>query len=935
MTRLMAVLSYVVVLVPLGGRADHVITGRRSTLCPAVEARCLARCEMEGAENRLNGHIYSHKEMSRCLDRCEEEFCPPPEEEDEEDERRRRLSKKAKKATTRKEGQQWPRPFVGPGRALVAVPRDNYEVFLSWRLLEGDSSFVIYRRSKEMDSKHREGWSAIGQSKISSYLDEDVHLVVTGGSFEYYVEEAQSKASSRVATARPKATGRDYVTLAGPGTPQISNALFADTDGDGELEAVVWRKTADGKYSIAVIELLSDDVPSVRSFDNDLGGRATAAKNERGWLVVEGVRGKALKEAPGSETSLWSRPRAAGDVDGDGREEIWTTAVFKDGKCRYVLLKDDGISSTLRVMASVESPYPLCDGADNSRHDCFVANLDGDPSRLSVGLMGGRHEPWRIFMFDFDISQQKLVPRWDAGSSLKEKTLKEKQRKAAYANKQTSHNAAIVDVDCDGRDEILAGATAIDDDGSLLWDANAWFGKSAHVDGVVVDDVDHRLPGFEVVLFSETGPEFGVYRAIDGSPVFEGVAPGYHLQWNIAVNVSGRPGFLDVVGTYGGHFVDGGSATLTDSTSRTPFPFADWPREAHNWHPIDWDGGTGHQTAIFGYCLKSNFSNLGGCDPPPPDFQHRPKVFGLHGREVFRVVTPEKKDTPDEDREDDDDEEGKASSSSSSSNAAAAATPEKKSTNRRDVISRSVTNAVDVVGDHREELIVQMADGAVRAYLNARAPALEAKPTKLQDYHYRRFLAHAAFPSHVAALGATCRNDGAPPADFRPVQFFDTGADVAKLRSELNALKRRSHQRRNNDHRTLRSNAIAVKRELILARARVDLRRHIANLTQFDTLAITKADDLDTNDTAAAHQRDPSLVADLPLQQPFEQSCSRKRFGFCFGRSTKVGILIKEEDDAIAANLKAKEESKKLRAASSSSSSSSLEQGRGGLRRRP
>mmetsp|Transcript_4353 Transcript_4353/g.13573 ORF Transcript_4353/g.13573 Transcript_4353/m.13573 type:complete len:351 (-) Transcript_4353:223-1275(-) len=70
-------------------------------------------------------------------------------------------------------------------------------------------------------------------------------------------------------------------------------------------------------------------------------------------------------------------------------------------------------------------------------------------------------------------------------------------------------------------------------------------------------------------------------------------------------------------------------------------------------------------------------------------------------------------------------------------------------------VARSVTNAVDVVGDHREDLVVQLGDGTVRASLNAREQPLSVKPTKLEDPHSRRFLAHAAFPSHVAALGST------------------------------------------------------------------------------------------------------------------------------------------------------------------------------------
>lgn len=51
---------------------------RREATCAskAVNRRCQARCELNGAETMIAGYAFSHKEMARCLDRCEEEMCP-------------------------------------------------------------------------------------------------------------------------------------------------------------------------------------------------------------------------------------------------------------------------------------------------------------------------------------------------------------------------------------------------------------------------------------------------------------------------------------------------------------------------------------------------------------------------------------------------------------------------------------------------------------------------------------------------------------------------------------------------------------------------------------------------------------------------------------------------------------------------------------------
>lgn len=805
----------------------------RETSCPAIEERCLVRCEMAGAENRLRGQLFFHKEMVRCLDRCEEELCP------RDIARQGEFTWTHASSSSRSSSQFAPLQAVGSGRGLVAVARPGFGIFVSWRRLAADAQGAAYAVLRRRVGSHT--WTPLATVKTTSFVDHLWNASRSARTYEYKVRAVRGGlggVDSRVGRVVASDVGRDFVELvtAEASASVVSNAMFADTDGDGELEAVCWKKSAmngglEKRYVLSIVEL--DGSGAHREFDNAMG-RPVSPLNERGWIVVENKRGKALKEAPGSETSLWSRPRAAGDVDGDGAEEIWTTAVV-DGVCRYVLLKDDG--KQINMLASVTSPYPLCDGADNSRHDAFVANLDGDPTRLSLGIMGGRHAPWRIFMFDYDGT--KIVPRWDVGSGM----ATQKVEGFASANDQTAHNVAVVDVDCDGRDELIAGATVIDDDGTILWDANSWFGKSAHVDGAVIDDVDPGSPGFEVVLFSETGPEYAVYRAATGFPLLEAVAPGFHVQWMIAVNASGKDEGLDVVGTYGGHFVDGGFAVSSNKTT-DPYPFGDWPREAHNWYPIDWDGKGGRETAIYGFHQHPEDDGRA---------EHRPKIFGAHGVELFQVTGD-------------------------------------------GVVMRALANAIDIVGDHREEIVVQMADGSVRAYLNAEPldPGVDAQRTKLEDYHYRRFLAHSTFPSHVAALGTTCANLDAFN-ETETVSFYEPSTDVESitcvpfdfsLPSRRQRLAHLKAKLRNpiKDRRRLRSKILSLRRELAIVRARMDVRRDLVNLTITDVRAIP---------FIVTRRSQP---APTTPSRPFEQECGRKRFGFCFGRGSKLGKLIRAED---------------------------------------
>mmetsp|Transcript_4331 Transcript_4331/g.13070 ORF Transcript_4331/g.13070 Transcript_4331/m.13070 type:complete len:943 (+) Transcript_4331:311-3139(+) len=826
----------------LRARPTRAAKARRAPRCADADvvARCLARCELFGAELKLRAaRRFDGVIANRCLEECEEDFCPrrpPPGTE--------WVVPDATKKTVDPSATTFKRRPVGDGRALVAVPQPEAKVFLSWRMLavdgaghgagaKGDRVERVDDRAPPNYSVQRRvaggEWEGITTSSRTSLIDTPPGK--KGTVYEYRVKATSGDRRdvwSRVASVKTESTGKDYVELSPPdqktgankraSMPPISNVLLADTDGDGELEGVAWRKVgsdADGtkRYVISIIEF--DGSGITRDYDTDMG-RPPPAKPPKGdWVTVES-KGKrsVLKEAPGSESSLWTRPRAAGDVDGDGREEIWTVG-HVDGACVYLLLRDDGVNVSL--VASTPSPYPICDGADNSRHDAFLANLDGDPNKLSLGMAGGRHEPWRIFVWDL-IDGTTLVPRWDSGSGVATR----RDGKVATANAQNSHNVAVVDVDCDGRDEIIAGGTVVDDDGSILWGTNHWFGASAHVDGIVVDDIDPDSPGFEILLFSETGPEWGLYRAADGAPRVEAVAAEFHLQWNLAVNVSESRG-LDVVGTFGGHLVDGGFSY--GGGAFKPYPFGKWPREALNWFPIDWDGRGGHQACIFGFHVEGQVSS--GVDRRrrlEAQPIANPRIYGFLGKEIKEV-----------------------------------------NAGTKEQILRVLVSAVDIVGDHREEVLVQMADGSLRAYFNVATPFVQ-KPTKLEDPHYRRFLGHATFPSHVAALGTTCSNTEPLSKKAPPPRRDWEGStrDVAALKERRRPLELHANSRENSADSRDRGRAAlkSLDQEITVAELRVAVRRMI---NACESPGCWRRADRDTNrhgETQAdkARRKDPNAV---------------------------------------------------------------------------
>lgn len=64
---------------------------------------------------------------------------------------------------------------------------------------------------------------------------------------------------------------------------------------------------------------------------------------------------------------------------------------------------------------------------------------------------------------------------------------------------QGAHSTRTVDLDGDGRDEIVLGGAVLDDDGQPLWSTG-----HGHPDYVYVTNITNRNPGMEVVTIYET-----------------------------------------------------------------------------------------------------------------------------------------------------------------------------------------------------------------------------------------------------------------------------------------------------------------------------------------------------------------------------------------------------------------------------------------------
>ena len=377
-------------------------------------------------------------------------------------------------------------------RGLVAVPTAD-GVLVSWRSLPGDrasTAFHVYRDGRSV-TPHP-------VATRTNVVDPDG---TPGARYELRAS-ARGRAGAVVGRATAWDAGHLDIPLdkpAGGTTPDgvaytytANDAGVGDLDGDGAYEIVLkWDPTnaKDNSQSGHTGEVFLDayELTGQRLWRIGLGRNIRAGAHYTQFLVYDfdgdGRAEVVAKTADGTTDG-------AGVVIGDASADFRNDAGYVlDGP--EFLTVFDGRSGRARAT----SPYSpargnVCDWGDcyGNRVDRFlagVAYLDGrHPS-----LVMARGYYTRTVLVAYDWRKGKLTHRWTFDS--------DQPGNAGYAG-QGNHNLSVGDVDGDGRDEIVYGAMAVDDDGSGLYTTGLGHGDAMHL-----GDLDPARPGLEVFQVHE------------------------------------------------------------------------------------------------------------------------------------------------------------------------------------------------------------------------------------------------------------------------------------------------------------------------------------------------------------------------------------------------------------------------------------------------
>lgn len=502
-------------------------------------------------------------------------------------------------------------------RGLVAVKTDSNSVYIGWRLFgtdRADIAFNLYRGNKK-----------VNQSPIIH----TTNFVDHNPSGEPYILKTLTHGKEQKESEMVSATSQSYLKIAlnipqGGKTPDgkdytynANDASAGDLDGDGEYEIILKWDPSNAKDN------------SQRGYTGNVFLDAYKISGKHLWRIDLGKNIRA--GAHYTQFMVY-------DFDGDGKAEITckTADGTKDGTGKIIGNADsdyrnpegyilsgpeyltifEGISGKALATEAfhpqrhpAKGDNPTLDEmkeawGDNygnriDRYVSAVAYLDGKRPSLIMG----RGYYTRLVRVAWDWRDGKLTRRWvfdsnEAGNN-------------TYAG-QGNHNMSIGDVDGDGKDEVINGASVIDDDGKGLYASGLGHGDAQHM-----SDADPDHPGLEIWQSYEEPKKYGKYGlelrdAKTGNTLWGVDGQNKDVGRCMASDIDPRHKGYEYWGAVGGLYNSKGEEIATVKPSSTNFAIwwdADLTRELLDGNHIDkWDYTTNTTKNLFTAtgCMSNN-----------------------------------------------------------------------------------------------------------------------------------------------------------------------------------------------------------------------------------------------------------------------------------------------------------------------------------------
>ena len=484
-------------------------------------------------------------------------------------------------------------------RGLVALPANSGSGnFVSWRVLGTDDNNTRF-------DLVRNGTTIATDLEVSNYKD-------AGGNSSSEYQVITKVNGETFSTSNPvKAWGEIYKKLkldrpatgAQGGTYSPNDCSVGDVDGDGEYEIFVkWDpnnsqdNSNNGKTDNVYIDCYKLDGTKLwridlgvniragahytqfQVYDYDGDGKAEmmcktapGSKDGQGNYVNQAATDENIKAASNTKDHRTSAGRINSGheyltiFNGETGAAIHTIAYYPNRNAKAELSEAAGTYNwDDRSGKNDKGDY----GNRGERYLAATAYLDGPDHNPSGIFCRGYYTYAHIWAVDFD--GQQLKTRWLHSSDsrttykwmtpdennpqrLTSKTLKGNtcysglNRYTMYAN--GNHNMSIADVDGDGKDEIIWGSAALDDDGKMLYSVG--FG---HGDAIHLADLDPDRPGLELFDVHEEKGNYAwdIHDAATGEILFKGGPKGQDNGRGLAADIVSSNRGYEFWSSYGG-----------------------------------------------------------------------------------------------------------------------------------------------------------------------------------------------------------------------------------------------------------------------------------------------------------------------------------------------------------------------------------------------
>lgn len=360
-------------------------------------------------------------------------------------------------------------------RGLVALTVGKQQIYVGWRLLREDPAgvaFNVYRREPGVTTDFRK----VNRDPVTTSTNFMDTTVENGHAYRYRIK--------RIVDGKEEDTaGEAYVFMRPADQPSYSiflqdnitvkNIGIGDLDGDGAYDFVLQHP--DFNTDPYFMPGYWKRSPEPYRLDAYTSKGKFMWRYDRGWSI---------------ESGTWYAPFLVYDIDGDGLAEVYAKA--GEGDTREpdghviegpeYLVKIDGIKG------NVVQKRDWLSREGYESYNYWSRNF------LSVGFLDGRSPSLIMQRGTYTIIKTEAMDK-----NLKKKWYWESSGADRKYRGQGMHGIMVSDIDSDGKDELIPGTYALDDDGKPMWHLGL-----GHNDVGYVADIDPSRPGLEIFYGIET-----------------------------------------------------------------------------------------------------------------------------------------------------------------------------------------------------------------------------------------------------------------------------------------------------------------------------------------------------------------------------------------------------------------------------------------------